>query len=392
MLNKNLLTLTIITISFFSIAQKAKDKTIKTNFHYLIYPEREGVSTKYYAMSISEEYSCDGAIPAKTYKTPISADPRGKFYLDMIPSQKSFFLQAKDLYGNMITKKKDFTDITIHTGDIRLTDQKVSQKTDPDSITEKLYFLDFVVSVPIEISIRRRGNMDEVLIEANSKTTNSSKFSFPTGVIFSGGITDIKRNGYSSKAELMKAWNKYKKHSTLQWRDKLISGFLKPVYKEYKQRFMLYSNWDQAKIVSDKNKKGGYENMVTAANNYIAVFEAIESDYKAKKYSKQWTKEYQEQLNLSLKIWESFLSETNFDVTVDDRMISDKYRQKILLNYVQGLIYTGQFDKVNKLINEQLKKDINSGTSFDLKRLKGTLNFEKKQFEINSESKEWVKL
>lgn len=65
MLNKNLLTLTIITLSFFSIAQKAKDKTIKTNFHYLIYPEREGVSTKYYAMSISEEYSCDGAIPTR---------------------------------------------------------------------------------------------------------------------------------------------------------------------------------------------------------------------------------------------------------------------------------------------------------------------------------------
>src|SRR5690554_8075803 len=74
---------------------------------------------------------------------------------------------------------------------------------------------------------------------------------------------------------------------------------------EYKKRFMLYEIWDQAKVNSDKNKKGGYDHIASAATNFIAVFDAIEKDYNANKFNKQWTKEYQEQLNTSLKVWEA---------------------------------------------------------------------------------------
>jgi hypothetical protein len=392
MIQKTLFTLTLITLSLFSTAQKAKDVSLKTNFHYLNYPEREGVSTKVYGMSISEEYSCDGAVPAKTYTTPIAADPRGTFYLNMVPGEKSFFIQARDLYGNLISKKENFTDITIHTSDIRLTNQRVDEKNKPKSFTEKVYFLSFDVSVPAEISIRRRGDRDEVLLEANSNTLKSKKVTFPTDVKFSSKVTDVERYGFNSKADLMTAWNKYKKHSTMQWRDELLTEFLKPVFMEYKQRYMLYEVWDQAKIYSDKNKKGGYEHIESAANNFIAVFDAIEKDYIANKFAKQWTKEHQEKLNESLKVWESFLAETNFDVTVDENLVSSAYRQKILLNYIQGLILTGQFDKADEVIETQLKADIKSGTGTDLKSLKRMLDFERSQFDINAASKGWVRL
>ena len=392
MIQKTLFTLTLFTLSFFSTAQKANDVALKTNFHYLNYPEREGVSTKYYAMSISEEYACDGAVPAKTYTTPIVADPRGKFYLNMVPGEKSFFIQAKDLYGNMISKKEDFTDITIHASDIRLTNQRVDEKPKPKEMAERVYFLSFEVSVPAEITIRRRGDRDEVLLEANSNTVKSKRMTFPTDVTFSSKVTDVERNGYNSKDDLMAAWNKYKKHSTMEWRDKLLTEFLKPVYSEYKQRFMLYEVWDQAKIYSDKNKNGGFDHIESAATNFIAVFDAIENEYKANKFAKQWTKEHQEQLNVSLKVWESFLAETNFDVVTNDKFVSNSYRQKILLNYVQGLILTGQFDKADEVIETQLNADIKSGTGTDLKSLKRTLDFERNQFDIYAGSKGWVKL
>ena len=205
-------------------------------------------------------------------------------------------------------------------------------------------------------------------------------------------MTDIERNGFKSPIALMNAWNKYRKYCTMQWRDKLIREFLTPVFKEYKDRFMMYENWEQAKIISDKNKNGGYEHIVTAAENYIAVFTSIEIDYKEGRHTKQWKKEYQEQINSSLKVWEALLAETNFDVTVDDKLISDDYRQKIMLNYVEGLILTGQFDKADQLIEEQLKAKLRNVTISDLNRLKRTLVFEKSQFEIYSASKGWVKL
>ena len=389
---KSLIFLFTYLISFSVFSQKANDDAVKTNFHFLRYPEREGVSTKVFAISVSEEYSCDGAVPAKTYTTPITVDPRGKFYLGMVPDEKLFFSQARDLYGNLITKKEDFTDITIHTNDIRLTNQTQSDKANPKAVTEKLYYLSFDVSVLTEITIRRRGSVDEVLLESSSSQIPSKRLTFPSDVLFEGHMTDVERNGFKSPTALMNAWNKYKRYCTMQWRDKLIRDFLTPVFNEYKQRFMLYEIWDQAKIISDKNKKGGYEHIVSAAENYIAVFTSIEVDYKEGKHTKQWKKEYQEQINSSLKVWETFLAETNFDVTVDDKLISDDYRQKILLNYVEGLILTGQFDKAEQLIEEQLKAKLRNVTISDLNRLKRTLLFEKSQFETYSESKGWVKL
>ncbi|HLW41835.1 MAG TPA: hypothetical protein VKY82_05660, partial [Flavobacterium sp.] len=370
MIQKAILTLSLFILAFSLSAQKAKDEALKTNYHYLTYPEKAGVSTKFYAMSISEEYACDGAVPAKTYTTPITADPRGTFYLNMVPGEKSFFIQAKDLYGNMISKKENFTEITIHTSDIRLTNQRVDEKSKTNTATEKGFFLSFDVSVPAEIKIRRRGDIDEVLMDVKSDGTMTKKMTFPTDVKFSSKVTDVERNGFNSKDDLMKAWNKYKKHSTMEWRDKLLTEFFKPVYMEYKKRFMLYEIWDQAKVNSDKNKKGGYDHIASAATNFIAVFDAIEKDYNANKFNKQWTKEYQEQLNTSLKVWEAFLAETNFDVSVNENLVSSAYRQKILLNYIQGLIYTGQFDKAEEVIDTQLKADIKSGTGTDLKRLK----------------------
>ncbi len=392
MLQTNLFTLALVALSFFSSAQKANDDALKANYHYLKYAEREGLSTKEFALSISEEYSCDGGVPAKTYTTPISVDPRAKFYLNMVPAEKMFFSQARDLYGNMITKKENFTDITIHAADIRLTNQMLVDKPNPSATTEKLYFLSFEASVQAEISIRRRGDIDEVLLEGNSNIMKMKKFTFPTDVIVSGEMSDVQRNGFSSQAALMTAWNKYKKYSTMQWRDKLLTDFLEPIFSEYKKRFMLYEIWDQAKIYSDKNKKGGYDNIVTAANNYIAVFDAIENDYKANKHAKQWTKEYQEQLNSSIKVWEAFLAETNFDVTVDDKLISDDYRQKILYNYIQGLIATGQFDKANEVIEKNLIVKVRNVTLSDLRSLKRALDIERNQFEKYSGSKGWVKL
>ena len=389
---KHFLYLSIYLISSSAFSQKANDETIKTNFHYLTYPEREGVSTKVFGLSVSEEYSCEGAVPAKTYTTPITVDPRGKFYLGMVPEEKLFFSQARDLYGNLISKKEDFTDITIHTNDIRLTNQTQRDKTNPKVVTEKLYFLSFDVSVLSEITIRRRGSADEVLLESNSSQIAPKTFTFPTDVLIEGSMTDIERNGFKSPTAMMNAWNKYRKYCTMQWRDKLIREFLTPVFKEYKDRFMMYENWEQAKIISDKNKKGGYEHIVTAAENYIAVFTSIEIDYKEGRHTKQWKKEYQEQINTSLKVWEALLAETNFDVTVDDKLISDDYRQKIMLNYVEGLILTGQFDKADQLIEEQLKAKLRNVTISDLNRLKRTLVFEKSQFEIYSASKGWVKL
>ena len=119
----------------------------------------------------------------------------------------------------------------------------------------------------------------------------------------------------------------------------------------------------------------------------------IINDYKTNKNLPPESKEeYQEQLNTSIKIWETFLAETSFDVTKDDKLISNDYRQKILLNYVKGLIFTGQFEKADALIDEQLKSKLKGGTVTDLNRLKRILLFEKMQFESCAAEKGWVKL
>lgn len=318
-------------------------------------------------MSITEQSSCQGAIPFSQMQTPlIATNPRSRFYMNLVANKGKDFYQVMDNIGNLDIKKTPYIHFELNTSNITIVSQATkNKKPAPDG----QYSLLFEMRTPVSITATHKGDMNVVLMDTNNLSSKTYWLRFPQDATL-GTAPDIKPNGYSDEAELLAAWRKYGKTAELQWRDKMISEFLRGVYFEFTQEFIQFEEWDVVKIYSDKNKKGGYDDIVDAAETFRATFDEIDADFKAGKFNKFYTDEHQTRLTSCLETWKSFLAKHDFDVITKDGDVSDEYKQEMLCNYIHALIFTKQFDEAEKQIALYLTKDVRSGTNADLKNLR----------------------
>lgn len=383
---KTIITLCLVFVGSMSFAQKAKSTGIKCDYHHMRYPEKVELSAKFWALSLTEQSACQGAIPYAKKQTPmVATDPRSRFYMNLVGNKGKFYYQAKDLISNLNAKKTPYIHFELETRDINIISQVTKNKkpgADPQ------YNLIFEMRTPVILKATRRGDMNVELLDTNNLSSDTYWFAFPQDAQL-GTAPDIKPNGYPNEAELLAAWRKYGKTAELQWRDKMITGFLRYTFANFIDNNIQHEEWNSIKIYSDKNKKGGYDEIVDAAELFSNTFEEIDADYKAGKRDKFYTEEYQTRLMKCHDTWKAFLAKYDFDVSSKDGDVSDSYKQDILLNYVYSLIFTKQFDEAKKQIDHFLTQEIKAGTNSDLKRLRRLNEQFQTEYNANAERMGW---
>ena len=383
---KTIITLTFVLIASMSFAQKAKSTKVNCKYHHMRYPENVELSAKLWVLSLTEQSACQGAIPYSKKTSPlVAADPRSRFYKSLVGSKGNYYYQTKTSLGNLINKRTPFIHYELETRDITIISQ-VTKNKKPGA--DPKYNLIFEMKTPVILKASRKGYMDVVLLDTNNFSTKSYWFAFPEGAQL-GTAPDIKSSGYPNEAELLAAWRKYGKKAEMQWRDKMITGFLRSVFFNFTDEFIKFEDWDVIKIYSDKNKKGGYDHIVQAAETFSNTIDEIEADYKAGNMDKFYTQEYQTRLTTCLDTWKAFLEKYDFDVSSKDGEVSAEYKQKILLNYIHALIFTKQYEQAEQQIAHFLTKEIKGGTNSDLKRLRRLKNQFQKEYLSNAERMEW---
>ena len=73
----------------------------------------------------------------------------------------------------------------------------------------------------------------------------------------------------------------------------------------------------------------------------------------------------------------------------NDGEVKAEYKQKMLLNYVNVLIFTKQFEEAEKQITHYLTKEIKAGTNADLKRLRRLKSQFQTEYEANAARMGW---
>lgn len=352
------------------------------------YPENLGLSAKYYGLKITEQTSCRGLVPFKEIKSPVHGyDLRTKFYKQFFKSQQGYFTETKDLIGNSITRKEPLILFEVNVGDIEIRTVKTSKKTESAANGVYLYQLEFKVRVPIAYKCSRVGDMNQVLLDTLNDD-NFYTYYFPKNAKRVVNNVDVPNKGYNSEASLNQAWRKLGAHVEKEWRDELIQNFISGRFEEIKNEFVIHAVSHRTAIYGDKNKKGGFDDLQSAQELYIATIEEINEDFKLKKLTKYWDLEYQRRFNECALVWEKYLNQWDWNVTESDEF-KEGYRKRILLNYIKAMIHTGRFSKSSELIEQYRMPTDKTGFALDLNRLAELNARLKMEFELYSDKFDW---
>ena len=381
---KIVLLSSLLLVTSLAFSQKANDDAISCKHRHMRYPDSVELSAKVWALNVVEHPSCQGLVLALNRETNrLDVEKRSAFYNNQIPRQDKFFMQSSQSVANMTNSKTPFIHFELETRDISLRSQDIKKAQSGTTFT----FL-IAVHVPIDLKATHKGDFEATLLDTNTTSATLRYFTFP-GDAQLGTAPDIKPLGYPTEAELQAAWRKYGKIAEMQWRDKVISEFMYPVLFDFKRTFIQCEEWNTFKVYSDKNKKGGFDHLVQAAELFANTIAEIDADYEAGSTMKFYTEEYQTRFKQSLEVWKTFLAGYDNDVIEKDENVSPEYRQKILINYLYALVFTGQYDEARTQINHYLKQDLRSGTRVDLEQI-GRLNTQlKNEFTNNAERLGW---
>lgn len=360
---KIIFTLLIVLFSSVATAQKPNSETINCKFRHIRYPQNVELSANLWAMTLTEHMSCQGAIPYSQKTSPLQGtDKRTQFYMNTVSNKSNYFYQTRENIGNLTNARKPFIHFELETRDIVIRSQQLKNGNPAQQN------LLIAVQVGVLLKATRKGDMDVVLLDTNNLSAPLVYFNFPKDAQL-GTAPDIMPAGYATEAELQAAWRKYGKIAEQQWRDKIIEPFLRSVMFNFTETYIVFEEWETPKIYSDKNKKGGYEELVNAAEVFANTFVEIDNDFETGSKLKWYTQEYQRRFALSIETWKSFLDNVDFDISSKDGEYDADYRQKILLNYILGLIYTKQFDEAYKQIAYGFTQDIRNVTHAALESL-----------------------
>lgn len=380
-----------ISLPFLSFSQKANDDVTRRSFSHMVYPQDETLSAKIFGMTVNENVACFGTIPGRVYTSPLTElDPRSRFYLNLVPAQRGFFMPSRDLIHNMLKSNEKFIHIEMETSDLYLSKQTTKNTLGMSSNPQ--YYLSFEGKVLINLTITSEGENPVTMVDTNTNSSASIvEYHFPLDGTFVTQAADTKVGGYPTEAELLAAWKKYGADFVRQWHDKFISDFATGIFWHFKQEKITHEDWVRCKIYSDKNKKGGYDNIVEAAKLFNDALDSIDVDYKKGDFRKFWKAQHQEKFVKAGKIWNDFLAQSNFDVTVDDALISDHYRQNILLNYIYAQVFAGNFTKANELIETYSQQKLRSFTLLHLAELAKLNKFFEEEFNVHAAEFGWVR-
>ena len=384
-----------ILIGFFviqlSLAQKANSKSSALTAQTISFPANERLSTKEYGFVLTESAACEGLILPRTITTPIAADERGRFINTLIGTHQGFFYEGKNTIQNFEAAGKPLTVFNINVDDIWLKNQTTHNQMGSLDETAGTFYYTFEVSVPISVKAERIGDFSQVVNDTNATALSVRTVRFPHDFRFLKTAPDAKPQGYGSKIELQNAFNNYRKFAMKQWRDEEIQRFLSDYFKWYLLNYIEHKTYHRFTYYTDKNKKGGYENIVEAASYLEQAYELMSGNFDNKIYCKQWCPDIQSKIESAYQIYKSFMESIDFDVLSDSPNMKESYKQEMLSIYVLSLLLTGRFEEARSLIQRYKSQKIQGKVKIDFIRWEELSYLWEKEFLSRGADFDWVR-
>ena|GEM_PF-5899864 len=381
----------IILSSQIGLSQKANSKSQALTAQILNFPSNERLTTKEYGFILTEAASCEGLILPRTITTPIAVDERGKFIHNLIGIHQGFFYEGRNTIQNFIAAEKPLTVFHIDVDDIWLKNQTTENKMGSLDATAGTFYYTFEITVPIRLKAERVGDISQIVVDTTAQAMSSRVVRFPQDFRFLKTAADAKPDGYGSKNELRNAFNNYRKFAMKQWRDEEMQRFLSDFFNWYMLNYIEHKAYQRFSFYTDKNKKGGYENIVEAANYLELAYEVMGQNFENKLYCKQWCSDVQVKIEPAYEIYKSFMESIGFEVFTDDSNMKASYKQEMLSNYVLSLLLTGRFQECTQLIQKYKTMNILGKVKLDFIRWEGIALHWEKEFMARGEGFDWVR-
>ena len=376
-MKKNLLHVLLFCVPFLSSGQKENTisrKVFVPLVHYGIY---EDLHASYYSLEIRENYvGKDGVFQSNYYDgTSVSREETPYIYLISTLNQTS---RSSSPHEMLLTSTNQFLHIELEVNDLVITQEEYASHP-----------LKLLRKHEMDVSFYLNAHLRISLVKKEGKQILLDVFTTPETIYNKQFLADYKpEDGVSltanSKDEVEQLWAILKHHARLQWRRQAIEQSLKPLIKEYNDLYTTSESLRSVLFYSDKNRKGGFDEIVNAENKFRAAVKNAGYDlFKESRVSKVfWVHEIQKDIGQCLKIWEDFLLTKN---------ISDDYRKKISYNYILGLIFTGQFDRAKEILKDP-SHPFKPLPHADLKEINKWLTPLEREFNNLAEQKGWVRL
>lgn len=385
-----LLSLFLVAFSAGVLAQKAKSKQVVFSSQIMNYSIDEKLSSDEYVLTVKEKSSCDNSIIEGEYQTP-TANQRMREYKKVVNGSK-YFKENKDVLSNYRLKKQPVTHFIFEVDDLIFKNKRLENRNGSIKSTKpkKLYYR-LNISLDANLKIQHDGDFEKTIVDTNLTYKNEFSRKFPNDFKFPSSNPLAKQFGYPTEQEIKKAWMKYRSLVCQQWRDELVKDFAKPIVDDFLNSYIKKPTYLKESFYTDKNRKGGYDNIVEASRLIESSFQELSLNFEGENYANFWTESIQNKLNAASSIYEEYLTSINRDVIENPRYMRASYRQEMLLNYLKTLAYTGAFDKFDKVYKEFIDQKIDGSIKrvmINVKRRKDRLEA---QFKSNAGKKGWIR-
>jgi len=370
---KLFLSATFFLILFNTFSQKAKVENEHLKAHMIKYASEEYLNQGGFYYEVEEKNALQFSKESKDYvfgtvKTPNNL--RKDFYRNYMPNvaippltypfkskeklyeEEKGFLEFKFFFGDSYISSKD-----LNTSQITVNEKKLDQYN---------YNLDIKLFCNVSVFYTNEKGEQRLLFTKSDYTYSVKKF--PATPLSNKGALDL----FVSKDE-----------STLSLRDDAIKAYIKEIHGETAKKYCNTLDKDRVLIYTDKNKNGGFDDVVEAAHLFSQAINFIKDQIEQNNYI--GLNEVDSVRNRILKanvIWKAHLEEVKFDLNSKDKLITDDFVQSMMQNYIRGLIYTEQWEEARKqldYVHSQTVKGI--GFNAYISHLEKVYEFEKVNFE-----------
>jgi len=370
-----ILTVLSIFISISSIfSQKAKVDNEHLKAHMIIYASEEYLNQGGFYEVVEDQNDLQFSDKGKGYVFSTANNStnlkREDFYRKLFSSVAKRpldfpFKEKKEL----LKEGKGYIEFKFFFGDSYTSSKelKVSQKTVNDAkINQYNYNLDIKLFCKADVFYTNEKGEKKLLF--TNENYNYKVENFPSTPLRNKGSLDKLVN---------------KDETTLTLRDRAIKAYIQKIHSETVTKYCNSINKDRVLIYSDKNKKGGFDDIVEAAQLFSKAIYFIKNQVEQNNYiGLNDVDSVRNRILAANDIWKVRLEEAKFNLNSKDKLITDDFVQFMMLNYIRGLIYTEQWGEAKKqldYVHSQTVKGI--GFNAFVTHLEKVYSFEKNNFE-----------
>ena len=336
-------------------AQKAKVDPENINIKKVYFAKYEVLPNVGYTYTYRDQYNAvENIEKVEVNSGSIYTGVRMSVYDALYNSCNDSIKHAKKKYTELVMKSDPFIHIDAEFRDIHLSEQILKTtvvKEGEKEVTKYFYELKIRLASSL-IALYVIPNNQRILLDTINSNYYTYKFPQDFGAINNSQPTDINlMTGYTSAHALQIGFEKYSNTVKSMARDREIIKWFSNCYSLLNERYTNRVKKETIVYYTDKNKKGGYEDIVKASSYFELSMNYMTQAIEDKVYTNYWSDTIQKMLNISLKIWEKRLEEINFDLNTKDQLLTEQFIHSMFYNYVQALILTGQFDKAKEKLS-----------------------------------------